>query len=62
MRMLNFRLFQTLAVNLAKVSVALPLRLLIYVSNDAFEPRYTCFLYTIDILPLILFNGKIYVP
>ena len=64
--MLNFWLSQTLAVNRAKVPDALPMRLFISLSNDAFdatfEPRYTK-LSTFSIsLQLILIDGKIFFP
>ena len=61
MRILNFGLSQTLTVSRAKLPEALPMRQLIYVSNDAFdatlEPRYTTF-FTFS----ILIDGGISVP
>ena len=45
---------------------ALPMRLFISLSNDAldatFEPRYTKFFTFLKSLPLILIDGKLYVP
>ena len=59
MQILNFRVSQILAVSRAKVPEALPMRQLIYVSNDAsdaiLEPKYT---FSIS-LPSILICGGI---
>ena len=63
-RMLNFGLSQTLAVNRAKVPDALPMQLF-FLSNDAFyatfEPRYTNSSTISIFLQLILIDGKIFV-
>ena len=63
--MLNFGLSQTLAVNRAKVPDALPMRLFIFLANDAFdatfEPRYTNSSTISIFLQLILIDGKIFV-
>ena len=64
--MLDFGLSQTLAVRLAKVPEALPMRHLIYVSNDAFdailEPKYTNQFTFSTFLPSILIDDGVYVP
>ena len=58
MQILVFGLSQILAVSRAKVPETLPMRKLIYVSNDAFdailEPRYTKYFYIFDILVIDL--------
>ena len=64
--MLSFWLSQTLAVKQAKVPDALPKRLFISLSNDAFdatfEPRFTKLSTFSTYLQLILIDGKIFVP
>ena len=69
--MLSFGLFKILAIRQAKVLEALPMRQLIYVSNDAFdailEPNYTkpftfSISFSINYNFAILIDGGISVP